>query len=120
MKSSLEWEYSSSISFKVLENLAWLVKLAQSVIQKGLPVILLPMLTMALRTATSIFSISLNMSKRSFLSKSVEHHHFPEGCLGLELVLRLQRIQKRIHVRRKAIIANVLQIVFSLLVIMDG
>ena len=54
------------------------------------------------------------------LVKSVEHHHFPEGCLGLELVLRLRRIQKRIHVRRKAIIANVLQIVFSLLVIMDG
>lgn len=22
------------------------------------------------------------------LVKSVEHHHFPEGCLGLELVLR--------------------------------
>lgn len=54
------------------------------------------------------------------LVKSVEHHHFPEGCLGLELVLRLRRIQKRIHVRRKAIIANVLQIVFNLLVIMDG
>ena len=45
------------------------MKLLQSVIQNGLPVMALPILTIALRTATSIFSISLKISSRSFLSK---------------------------------------------------
>ena len=50
-------------------NLDGFEKLLASVIQKGLPVISVPKFTIAQRTATSIFSISLNNSRRSFLSK---------------------------------------------------
>lgn len=50
-------------------NLDGFEKLLASVIQKGLPVISVPKFTTAQRTATSIFSISLNNSRRSFLSK---------------------------------------------------
>ena len=30
------------------------------------------------------------------LVKSVEHHHFPEGCLGLELVLQQKVVLKKV------------------------
>lgn len=52
-------------------NLDGFEKLLASVIQKELPVISVPKLTIAQRTAISIFSISLNNSRRSFLSNPV-------------------------------------------------
>lgn len=63
----------SSSSIRRIErlNLDGFEKLLASVIQKELPVISVPKLTIAQRTAISIFSISLNNSRRSFLSNPV-------------------------------------------------
>ena len=71
MKSSFVWFSSSSIRRIERLNLDGFEKLLASVIQKELPVISVPKLTIAQRTAISIFSISLNNSRRSFLSNPV-------------------------------------------------
>ena len=71
MKSSFVWFSSFSIRRIERLNLDGFEKLLASVIQKELPVISVPKLTIAQRTAISIFSISLNNSRRSFLSNPV-------------------------------------------------
>lgn len=59
--TSFEWFSSSSIRCIERLNLDGFEKLLALAFQKGLPVISVPKFTMAQRTATSIFSISLNI-----------------------------------------------------------
>ena len=69
MKSSFELFSSLSISSIVLLYLLGLAKIDGSVIQNMFSVSSATILANVLRKETSIFSISLNKNKRSFLSK---------------------------------------------------